>query len=316
MSWRWRLWIAPLITFAAPLAAIASFFVFTFFRGSVDYAYPAPGLKQMISVANELMGLANFGPNRRLSLDFHPYLVPLALGGVALVSGAAGVARLAWNSRRVRPVVVLACAASLSAVEVVGLAWMTKKQFDARHVAALVPLVLFFLLAIFRSGTRRPGLVAVSMMLLGVTWFAGDLRGLILPEYQREDYRDAVKTVSAIQRQTGAQILLATDPVGPAYYGLDVRGPAPCYPIVFDCAQAFEKTPWPRGAPAWNADRWTADQIRDSLTNSRERGVPMVILHRLNRAHRDSPWWPALAGAPRFSVHGFEIVVLNAPSLR
>ena len=311
---RWHLWMAPLAFFAAPFAAIATFLGFTFLRHPVDYVYPVPGLKEMASVAYELTGLGNFGPNRKLGLDFRAYAVPLALGGIALIAVAVGIGWLAWKGRQVKPLPALAAAAGLSIVEVLVLAWMTKKQFDSRHVAALVPIVLFLLLAIFRGRARRPGLAAASMVVLGAVWFASDLRGLFLPEYQREDYRDAVTTVSAIHRQRGGEILLASDPVGPAYYGLDVRGPAPCYPIVFDCTQAFQKTQWPHDAPALDADSWGADQIREHLATASERGIPVIVLHRLARSHRESPWWPALASyssAQHLSVHGFEIVVLS-----
>ena len=58
-----------------------------------------------------------------------------------------------------------------------------------------------------------------------------DIRSAVLPEYGREDYRDAVAVAIAIHQRTGANIVLDTDPAAPGYYGLDLRGDAPCFPF-------------------------------------------------------------------------------------
>lgn len=317
---RWRYWITPLAAFALPLCALASFFVFTFLRSSVAYDYPLPGARQMASVLYELAGLANFGPNRKFSLDFHAHLVPVVIGSLAIFLGAAIAIWPLFRNKLDRTFVLLGAAAALSCVEVVVLSFALRKQFDARHLAALVPIFLFLLVGLVRGSGQVPASRSRSLVviaLLSGAWFAADLRGALLPEYQKEDYRDAVATALSIQMQSGAEIALATDPVAPAYYGLDVRGPAPCYPIAGDCADAFREVAWPRRSPALDADRWVRPRIVNWLTSHRERGIPVEVLIQLDRAHHESDWWPILArypAAPRVLVHGFEIVILNSAS--
>ena len=309
---RWRLWRKPLFCFAAPMAALAAFFAFTFFRVFVGYTYPRPGFRQMASVLYELAGFANFGPNRKFSLDFSGYIIPLALGGAILLLGAAFALWLVVNSRSDQIVRALCLAVCVSGAEVATLSWTMGKQFDARHIAALVPLLLFLLPAV--SAVSRSRMMAAAMILIGGAWLAADLRALVLPEYHNEDYRGAVKALQSVHEQTGGEIFLASDPVAPAYYGMDVQGPAPCFPIVFDCEQAFRKVPWPHGTPAWNAALWSEKQIRTRLAASRGRGTPVIILHELIRSRRNFPWWPILAqysGARHMRFQGLEIIVLN-----
>ena len=309
---RWRLWIKPLVWFAAPLAALAAFFTFTFFREFVGYTYPRPGIRQMASVVYELAGFTNFGPNRKFSLDFSGYVIPFALGGAILLLGVAIAVWLVVNSRSDQIVRSLCLAVCISGAEVAMLAWTLGKQFDVRHLAALVPLLLFLLPAV--SAVSRSRMMTAAMILIGGAWLAADLRGLVLPEYHDEDYRGAVKAVQAFHEQTGGEVILASDPVAAAYYGMDVQGPAPCFPIVFDCEQAFREVPWPHGTPGWSAALWSEKQIRARLAASRERGTPVIVLHELIRSRRYSPWWPILAqysGARHMRFQGLEIIVLN-----
>ena len=309
---RWRLWKGPLIWFAAPMAGLAAYFSFTFSREFIGYSYPRPGLRQMASVLYELAGFGNFGPNRKFSIDFSGYTIPLVLGGAILMIGVAVAVWLVASSRSDQTARVLCLAVFVSGAEVGALSWTMGKQFDARHLAALVPLLLFLLPAV--SAVSRKRMMTAAMILIGGAWFAADLRGLVLPDYHDEDYRGAVRALQTLHQQTGGEILLASDPVAPAYYGLDVRGPAPCFPIVFDCEQAFRKVPWPHGTPAWSAALWSEDQIRSRLAASRGRGKPVIILHELIRSRRNWPWWPILAqysSARRIRIQGLEIIVLN-----
>jgi len=310
---RWRQWIVPLATFTLPFCALAAFFVFTFTRASIGYDYPRPGLRQMASVLYELAGMFNFGPNRKLSLDFRPYLVPVIIGGLGLLLGAISIIGPALRNRTDRLVRTLITAALLCFIEVVTLSFALGKQFDARHLAALVPVVLFLLLGLITQA--KPRVRVLAMVLLGGTWLVADLRGAWLPEYQKEDYRAAVRVALAIHNQTGAVIALASDPVGFAYYGLGVRGPAPCYPMVTSCEQAFRRVPWQYTVEGIDANTWSRPQIVSWLSSYGQTNRPVEILVQLDRAHRYSPWWPILASysnAPRQEVHGFEIVLLSA----
>lgn len=314
---RWRYWTLPLAVFAVPFLALAGFFLFTFHRGPIDYAYPPPGAKQMASVIYELAGLFNFGPNRKFSLDFGDYILPLAFGGLAILLGVAILALPIIRGRIDRFLMTLGAAVCLSCVEVVAFSFGMRKQFDARHLAALIPIFLFLLIGLICQAAPRKRFVAT--ILLGGAWFVADLRGAFLPVYEKEDFRGAVHEALSIHNHTGATIALVSDPAGAAYYGLDVRGPAPCYPIRTDCVQAFSLVPWHRTAMALYAGRWSRAQILSWLSHCREARTPVAIVTQLDRGreHRDSPWWLILAQYPtatRRKLHGFEIVILNTTS--
>jgi len=310
---RWRCWAKPLAVFSLPLCALAFFFVFTFHRGEIDYNYPPPGVKQIASVAYELAGLAGFGPNRKFSVDFHGHVLAVVSGGLAIFAGAACAIYALTRGRPSRTQNLLWAAAAFGCGEAAALSFLVGKQFDARHLAALVPLFMFLLMDLPRASAPRAS--AAALVLLGGTWLVSDLRARLLPEYQKEDYRDAVSAVASIRQRTGAEIAVAADPTAAAYYGLDVRGPAPCYPILQACGEAFNGVPWRRVVPALDADHWTLASIQNWLDGYRARGAPVAVLLRMDHSHRrDSEWWPALAGNQPddvVRVHGFEIVVLK-----
>lgn len=305
ISWsnrlKWREWAPAIKAFAVPLLALAGFLVFTFARGT-SYDYPSPGLRQMASVLYELSGLSGFGPNTKFSLDFMPYFFPIAAAVVSLAAGAA----CAWVAAR-KPPAGLTAAVGLAIIEAIVLSFVLQKQIDVRHLAALVPLGLVLLMATL----ERPSASAIAALLLfaGV-WSTADIRLAFLPEYQKEDYRDAVARTIQVQQQTGAAIALAADPVAAAYYGLTIRGDAPCYPIRQNCTEAFGRSGWERGAVALDAEQWPASRI-DSWLRMQDNGV--VVLAQLDRRHQKSAWWPLIqrTGARVTPIHGFEIDWLN-----
>jgi hypothetical protein len=308
----WREWAKPVAAFAVPFLCLAVFLAWTFHRPDIAYDYPRPGVKQMASVFYELAGLSGFGPNRKLSIDFRPYLIPVTLGGLALLGGVV-CALLSWLRNRGSLLLgAFGAAACLSCLEAVALAAVTGKQPDARHLAALVPVFLI----LFAGVVSRPGRAAyLSMVLMGGAWLVSDIRLAIRPEYWKEDYRDAVAAAIAIHNHTGARIALAADPVAAGYYGLDVRGAAPCEPFGQSCSSALSKVNWPHAAAAWDAENWPRAYILSWLKTSAANGVPVAVLVQLDRSHRKSAWWPILDGyssATHTSVHGFEIVLLPA----
>ncbi|HEX4277443.1 MAG TPA: hypothetical protein VHZ74_18930 [Bryobacteraceae bacterium] len=309
---KWEYWKSAARVFALPFLALGAFFAFTFARGTA-YDYPHPGLRQMASVAYELSGLAGFGPNRKFSLDFRSYLIPLAIGGTLLLLGAVFAFRGGRAIRKTSPLLAgLAGAVCLAFLEAVVLSTAMGKQIDVRHLAAVVPLLLFLLLATLSQNSKA---AKVSMLLLASGWLIADLRLAVLPQYQKEDYRDAVPAALSIQRQMGAEIAIVADPVGAAYYGMNVEGAAPCFPIRQDCRGAFNMVPWTtRGGVAVEAERWPASSIEEWLSTLRKRGVPVVVFAQTDRAHRESAWWAVLASGAARSVthmHGFDIDVLN-----
>lgn len=307
---RWRQWAIPVGAFTLPFCALGAFFLYTFNRGPIDYNYHRPTASAMASVAYDLIGMSGFGPNRKLSVDFRPFLVPLALGGLAILLGVLILVRPALRKRADRLVTLLGAALPLCLVEVIAFCFVVGKQVDARHLAGMVPIFLFLLIGLISQAPRRSGIIA--MLLLGGAWLAADIRAARLPVYQKEDYGGAVRAAVSIHRRTGALIALASDPVGFAYYGLDVHGPAPCYPLGVSCEEAFSRVPWHGNVAAIDANLWTHSQILAWLALCHERRQPVEIVVQLDRAHRDSAWWPVLDRYPvAASTHGFKIVLFG-----
>jgi hypothetical protein len=312
---RWRMWILPLKSFAAPFVALAGFFVFTFLRGTA-YDYPRPGLRQMVSVFYQLSGLEGFGPNRKFSLDFHPFLFYLVAAAACLMTALFFI----WMAARRVPretnlMLPLGLAAGLAVLEIVVLSFAMRKQIDVRHLAAIIPLILFLLMA--ASTGLRPSAIT-GMALLSLLWVAADVRMAILPEYQKEDYRDAVTAALQIQQKTGAPVVLVSDPVGAAYYGMNVEGTAPCYPIRQACGEAFAKVTWRHRGFGVAAERWPESRIDAWLAAQRRQGKSVLVFAQLDRAHKESAWWPELnqnAIAETTPIHGFDLDLLKNTGL-
>jgi hypothetical protein len=207
-------------------------------------------------------------------------------------------------------------AAALGLLEAAVLSAAMKKQIDVRHLAAIVPLLLFLLIA---AASRHSRAATAALVLLAAGWAAADVRLAAMPEYQKEDYRDAVAAAMSIQRKTGAVIAVVADPVGAAYYGMNIEGPAPCYPIRQACRPAFALVPWPRTTAAVEVERWPPSRIDAWLASRKELRTPVLVFAQRDRAHADSAWWPVLAvrgqaaagRTPVTRVHGFDLEVLN-----
>jgi hypothetical protein len=309
----WRAARLPAAVLAAPFALYFVFLAWTFTRANILYDYPKPGLRQMASVAYEMSGFAGFGPNRKFSLDFAAHSVPLAFGGAVLFAGFL-LAMLAAQRNRSKPFVrPLAIAVVVGCVETIVLAILTNKQPDARHLAALVPVFLFLLMSAITHAGRAGTLAAVF---LGVAWMSADVRVAIVPEYRKEDFRQAVASAIAIHNQTGADIAVASDPAGAAYYGLDVHGDSPCYPYVTDCSSALNEVhliggKWARTVPAQYVARWDFARASAWLAG---RDRPVIVIAQKDRSRRDWPWRRIIdryPGAPRQPVHGFDVVLLR-----
>ncbi len=109
------------------------------------------------STAATVLGLSAFGPNRKYSLDFRPYLFLNVLGGVALTVALAGLWNVAIRRQRLLAF-ALTNGAVIGAMEVITLSVLLQLQFDARHLASLIPFVaLLPLAAIPNRGQRSPG---------------------------------------------------------------------------------------------------------------------------------------------------------------
>ena len=309
-SFRWRDWNLPVISFAVPSAALAAFLVYTFARGTA-YDYPRATLKATAAIFYDLAGFVSLGPDRRFTAVTGTNTSLLVFCGAVLVCATVLAIIASWrsigSSLRSRASRWLFLASTLAVAEVVVLSMVTHQQLDQRHLAALVPIFLFLLLAVLAVQSR---LTAIAILLIAGTWSVADVRGAIMPIYQREDYRDAVQLVLALHDKYGGDVVVATDPVAPAYYGLWVTGSSPCAPFTIACDDALNQVAWPGRVRGIEAADWPREQIDRWVALERKRDRPVIAIIELDRSHRHLAWRFAIPDQPAVQlteVHGFTI---------
>jgi len=310
-------WTPSLKAFAFPFLALFSYLAWTFGRGTA-YDYAKPGVLSMASVFYRFVGLLGYGPNRRYDTPFHPYLFGMVAAALVLLAGVTA-AVIAGMRGKGRPLLIsLSWGLALAVIEVVVLSVIIQQQIELRHLAALVPLLVIWPLAALVEPLKgRPSKLAwVSVGLLIAVWLVADYRLLFLSEYKEEDFRSAVNKAIELHRQFGAEIALVGDPAAGAYYGLDLHGEKPCFPLTDDCGSGFRKTSWPRNAPAAYAMLWKQPQVYSWLASANREHVPTVVIMSRSRhpIFSDSAWWPILRSKTEayiYSAHGFWIYFLE-----
>jgi hypothetical protein len=351
ISWpAWRQdWKAPLLTLAPVALALAAYFAWTFGRGAT-YSYARPDLLSMASVFFRFAGLSGYSPNRHYDIPFRPYLAAMALSTAGFISALIALflakarsseaqrARLhaakqrrnsaklwaAWVTPRTscassldaRCFYALAAALATAVVQTAILSFLLRQQIEFRHLSSLLPLLLLLIMSGLstHSFSARP-FVIYAALALGLTWLGSDLRLLFAPEYHREAFKAAVRQSIELYVTNHAALAVAADPLAAAYYGLDVQGPKPCFPLIDGCAEGLAKVPWARQARAEYALFWTAPQITAWLATQQRSQRPVVVLISRSRHPmlKGSAWWPVLAKQTRarvFPEHGFFVYLL------
>jgi hypothetical protein len=309
-------WKPALKFFSLPFAVLAIYLAWTFLRGTA-YGYEAPGLLSMGSVFYRFVGLSGFGPDRHYDVSFRLYTLPLAASTLVLLIAAVAMAVAARSSGQRLRLLSLWGAFVLAMTQVVVLSVILKEQLDLRHLAALEPILLLALIAVLSPGAdqRVSTLALGSAFLLGSLWMVGDLRTLLLPEYGREDFRSAIGQAIELKRHTGGEIALVADPAAGAYYGLDLQGDAPCFPLADSCTSGFRKVYWKKEVPAAYAALWQESGVRKWAAAVKAKGLPMIVIISQLRhpMYKNSAWWPFLRserGTVEL-VHGFSIYLIR-----
>lgn len=309
-------WRPAVLAFSIPFVLLLSYLIWTFVRGTA-YDYSRPDILSMGSVFYRLVGLSGYGPNRRYDIPFRPYLAEISLASFVLAIGAAAAVIVALRAKDRLRFVSLSLALLIAVAEVIALSIVSQEQLDLRHLGAIVPLLIVLLLAALSetAGQTTFKLARTSALLIFAVWMVADYRFLFLPEYRDEDFRSTVKQAVDLHRQFNASIALVADPAAGAYYGLDLQGRAPCFPLLDDCASGFRKVAWPRKAPADYAYLWKPDEIRSWIRARLEQNTPVVVIISRSRfpGLKDSPWWPILSARPsvQYSEHGFSVYLLR-----
>jgi hypothetical protein len=159
ISWRadrqslqWADWKAPVAALAPLALAEAAFFLWTFKRGA-SYEYAHPGFLSMASLLFRFAGLSGYYPNRHYDIPLRPYLPAMALSSCAFLMSLFVLAQAAIKSPLKRSFYGLACALAAGIVQVVLMSVFLQQQIEARHLASLLPLLLFLVMA----GMQRSG---------------------------------------------------------------------------------------------------------------------------------------------------------------
>jgi hypothetical protein len=316
-SVRWVDWKRPLAVFAPLALAEVAFFLWTFMRGA-SYEYAHPDFLSMGSLLFRFAGLSGYYPNRRYDISVRPYLPTMAMASSAFLAALIALVLAAKGSLVKRTFYGLACALTGGIVQVVLLSIVMKQQIEARHLAALLPLLLFLVMT--GLGSRPPlgrnGARGVACVLLTTVWLVSDLRLMFLPEYKREDFRGAVLKALEISSMTKADVALVADPAAAAYYGLFARGPKPCFPLSGTCQQGWAEVSWESKRPAVYGVLWRAGEVRDWLDDERRRGKSYVVLISRSRhpMYQGSPWWSQLRYAQYqqlYMFHGFYVYLFT-----
>jgi hypothetical protein len=310
-------WAPALKGMALPYLLLGLYFGWTFARGT-GYSYLTPSVMSTASLIYRFAGLGSFGPNRRYDVPFHPYIIPMILSAVVLLSALSTLFYIKMRTNDRLTVLSLICALLVGFLQVLLLTILVRQQLDVRHLASLAPLVIVLPMALLSEPRPRQlnSFALAAALLVGLVWAVADYRLLALPEYQIENFRAAASRAIALHRQMNADTALIADPAGGAYYGLAVNGPKPCFPLSGDCAVMLHKLPWPQLAPAVNATDWDRRQIRSWLDIHRMRHVPMIVIASEQRhpMYLNSPWEPILRSrqdAVVFRPQGFAVYVLQ-----
>jgi hypothetical protein len=199
-------------------------------------------------------------------------------------------------------------------IEFCALCLLAHQQLEFRHLSSLLPLLMLLVMAGLSLGTAGPRnrkYTVFATLAIAGTWLLSDAR-MLSPDYQREDFRAAVQKALALHEATHAQIAVAADPVAAAYYGLNMQGAKPCFPLPDSCEDSFKKLPWPNKARAEYALFWTAPEIEKWLAGNKA-GSVLLISRSRHPMMTGSAWWPVVAkqrGVRLYTVFGFYIYLL------
>jgi hypothetical protein len=318
----WTDWKPALQAFFLPFILLFAYIGWTFLRGTA-YQYDKPGVQSMGSVFYRFLGLSWFGPDRHYDIPFRPYLGSIAAAGLVLLIALIGMALAGLRSKQRWRLICLSGVFALALLQVVALSVVSGQQADERHFSALAPLLLIVVLAALSGPFHRkisPIIALASALLLAGFWLTADARLLFLPEYRTEDFRAAIGQALKLHQETNADLALVGDPAAGAYYGLDLHGEAPCFPLLPSCVDGFNKVDWPRKAPAVYAAAWTTDKIGVWLSSHAKNRVPVLVIISRQRhpLYTNSAWWPILRAASQatqYPVHGFFLYLLKPDAI-
>lgn len=297
--WRW-----PAVVLGPAFAVVGVFYATTLFRGTT-YEYGGPSPAHFAMALYEHAGLGGMGPPRNLirslSLDvFGPYLAPLGLGVAGLLYCAVS-ALGSGIDRRAR----LLCAAWAGSFALaIAVAYVVNSRFLGRHVAALLPLLLFAAMGCLRRKRQ--------LVVLGLLWLAADARYRFVADYDKDDYRAAVGDVVGRAKQSEGAIAWAADPLTANYYGLALQDWDRGHYYEFDYSSGMRKVDYGTSATGVIVENWHADAVERFVKGQRGQFYLALSKPDLYDAHGGWRRWIANSGAgPVARYRTFEIYALR-----
>jgi hypothetical protein len=221
----WLDWRLPGVCCLPAFAILGGFYAWASSYG-VNMIRGQPGLLNLGVVAYEFLGFQGLGPPRdqaRLGLNFAlaaEYWPWLLLGLLA-------VTPIFMALFRTRPSkIAISASSSLVIGFAMAVAFSRHESFHVlgRHMAVFFPMLLLvtqFWLS--KPQLHRAGrFITFGILSLSLAWGVSDLRMTLLPQYRKDDYRDASFVAQEKAQSTGADILWAADPHTAHYYGIAV----------------------------------------------------------------------------------------------
>lgn len=311
----WHDW-RPGLAVAVPLLTVTgAYFIWTLLPAP-KYEHGRAHLLEPVYTLYKFAGLWSLGPSNS-ALSGGREWNQLARHGALLGVGVMGLAIAIWGplSNAARLLVtafttafVLFCATSFA----------TGTGLSARHASALFPLVLFFVVVQTRRTWRA--------VCVGGIWAFASWRMAVLPEYAKDDYRNAVQSAMSLARANESEIVWAADPITASYYGLRLRNPLHLSPYTIDYSTAIERVRWPvlaHGIIGIGATRSQAEALLE-CNGARDRPVVVAIPTRLPfggigawrrvlASTGDQPAWTEIIGAtePAATCQLLSVYVLN-----
>ncbi len=266
-NWRgiWNDWRKPAAVMF-PLIAVAGLYILWTIARRQDFDYGEHNRLEPLYNLYKLFGLWSLGPANSVLAGgaqvWATYVIPL-LCGLALL-GCALTGRLTSRSATLLGALGAGLVGSLAASIAAGF------PLPARHLSAIVPVLLFFALVQARARWRLVCLTAV--------WLVASLRLAIVPEYGKDDYRSAVHAAIATAQRTGGEIIWAADPLTAGYYGLRLQDDLHPPVYYFDFNEGIRRVPWPVLAEGKLGSQLTPAQVTTMLALVKRSGKPAILV--------------------------------------
>ena len=218
-------WGLPILCCLPAFLVLGGFYAWTSSHG-VNKTIGNPGFRNLAVVAYEFLGFQGLGPPRndlRRGIQLHliaNYSTWLLMGFIAVAASAVTLLR-----KRPPPIVrVLAISLAVGVVFAFVISIVQHFNLLGRHMAVFFPLVLLIGMFWLADPTAKlpGGPIAALTLMVGVAWGISDLRLVLLPQYKKDDYRDAASIALREAETTGAEILWVADPHTAHYYGIEV----------------------------------------------------------------------------------------------